>query len=128
MEIKTLEEKRNRGRYRSRQKPGGDKNPERKTKNLRGKETWRKKKPEGKIKHLRKIKHLGKIKHLWERNPEEGSTNNGIGWGENHLWGKDEDVWKSLNKKATKQKKRRRRRRFRSWIRKRIRHWIKQKR
>ncbi|MBT1379003.1 hypothetical protein FCM47_04025, partial [Mycoplasma bovis] len=39
-----------------------------------------------------------------ERNPEEGSTNNGIGWGENHLWGKDEDVWKSLNKKATKQK------------------------
>ncbi|MBT1325436.1 hypothetical protein FCL73_04320, partial [Mycoplasma bovis] len=21
----------------------------------------------------------------------EGSTNNGIGWGENHLWGKDED-------------------------------------
>ena len=23
--------------------------------------------------------------------PEEGSTNNGIGWGENHPWGKDED-------------------------------------
>nr|WP_307919700.1 hypothetical protein [Mycoplasmopsis bovis] len=23
--------------------------------------------------------------------PEEGSSNNGIGWGENHLWGKDDE-------------------------------------
>ncbi|MEI7029259.1 hypothetical protein WAC13_04235, partial [Mycoplasmopsis bovis] len=39
-----------------------------------------------------------------EGNPEEGSTNNGIGWGENHLWGKDDEDVGSLNKKATKQK------------------------
>ncbi|MBT1419083.1 hypothetical protein FCM96_03930, partial [Mycoplasma bovis] len=33
--------------------------------------------------------------------PEEGSTNNGIGWGENHPWGKDEDDWLEKSKQES---------------------------
>ncbi|QQH78071.1 hypothetical protein HYD47_03745 [Mycoplasmopsis bovis] len=43
------------------------------------------------------------------RNPEEGSTNNGIGWGENHLWGKDEDDLEKSKQESDEAEMRRRR-------------------
>ncbi|QQH20498.1 hypothetical protein HYE42_03825 [Mycoplasmopsis bovis] len=89
--------------------PGGDKNPgEKRNLKVRSKnqveiKTLKQtKKPEGEKKpegdkNLKKIKRLSENKTPGENKTpmreitEEGSTNNGIGWGENHLWGKDED-------------------------------------
>ncbi len=58
--------------------------------------------------------------------PEEGSTNNGIGWGENHPWGKDEDDLEKSKQESDEAE--REGEDSEAWIRKRIRHWIKQKR